>query len=153
MKYMGPLLIVSDLKKSRYFYETLLQQVVNSANDESIIFKGALTLYSKSKYEKLLNKEISYYSNSSVLYFETHDIETAYSLMKNEKVTFVHTIKKQPWLQKVMRVYDYDGHLLEIGESVNTTVKRLLSEGYSKSKISTILNLSEETINKIIKSQ
>lgn len=44
-------------------------------------------------------------------------------------VSLVHDIRKFPWGQNVLRLYDPDGHVVEIGESMEFVVRRMLREG------------------------
>jgi hypothetical protein len=46
-------------------------------------------------------------------------------------VEFIHPTREQPWGQRVMRVYDPDGHVLEIAETMESTVQRFAHQGLS----------------------
>ncbi|MBN2851828.1 MAG: VOC family protein [Clostridia bacterium] len=153
MRYICPLLVVENMEKSRYFYETLLEQKVVNDYGENITFMGAFSLHLKSHFNQLIHKENKPFTNMSdmfELYFETDDIEKMLSKLKREQLIFLHEINEQPWKQKVFRVYDYDGHIVEIGESVNTTARRLYQEGKSIKEIADTLYLSVENLEKII---
>ncbi len=150
MKYICPLLVVNDLKKSRYFYETLLEQEVQADLGENLTFKGAFALHLESHYKQLVNVEINHKSNDNELYFECENIFSKFEQLKDEGLTFVHEIMIQPWQQKVFRVYDYDHHIIEIGESLETTALRLYKDGYTIEKIVETLYLSNEKVENII---
>ena len=40
-------------------------------------------------------------------------------LLKKENIRFIHYINKQEWGQKVLRCYDPDMHIIEIGEPLH----------------------------------
>jgi hypothetical protein len=46
-------------------------------------------------------------------------------------IVFIHDIQEQPWGQRVMRLYDPDGNVLEIGETMESTAWRLYQQGLS----------------------
>ena len=42
---------------------------------------------------------------------------------------YVHPIKEHAWGQRVVRIYDPDGHILEIGENIKAVCRRFLESG------------------------
>ena len=52
-------------------------------------------------------------------------------LGQHPEIERVHPPKQYEWKQRVVRVYDPDGHMIEIGESMEAIAKRYLKEGYS----------------------
>ncbi|MBB2181472.1 VOC family protein [Lachnospiraceae bacterium MD1] len=52
-------------------------------------------------------------------YFTTSDLEAFSKKLKSHNVTFIHDIRLHDWGEKVIRVFDPDGHLLEIGDAHN----------------------------------
>jgi catechol 2,3-dioxygenase-like lactoylglutathione lyase family enzyme len=77
MKYMGMLITVEDIDRSRKFYEEIMEQkIVNAPSDVYIVFDGSLSIMLKSFFKKLLdNKEIYSGGNSFELYFEHNNLE------------------------------------------------------------------------------
>lgn len=55
-------------------------------------------------------------ANSYQLAFEVKDIDTWAEKIKNLDLELVHDISKYAWGQRVLRFYDYDGHIIELGE-------------------------------------
>ena len=66
---------------------------------------------------KFLEKEIISESNSCELYFEEREIEKF--VQKLEKlypsIQYVNRLTTHSWGQKVVRFYDLDGNLIEVG--------------------------------------
>ena len=75
------------------------------------------------------NKEIISGGNNFELYFEFDNIEQIVKTLNDNNVSLVHDIKEQPWRQKVVRFYDHDKNIIEIGESMEYLVFRLKNEG------------------------
>ncbi|HOY50894.1 MAG TPA: VOC family protein [Prolixibacteraceae bacterium] len=137
MKYKCPLLVVSDIQRSRSFYEDLLGLKVIVDFGENITFQGDFAIHLKSHYQKLIdNKEIQHGGNNFEIYFEEDDLEGIVQLLKGNGITFVHELREQPWKQRVVRFYDPDHHIIEVGESMENTVFRLHNEGWSVDEIS-----------------
>jgi hypothetical protein len=89
---------------------------------ENVAFKGGFAIHDQTHFQKITGKvnseAIQLDSNSFELYFETDSIEETSDMFHHQDVQFIHEIKKQPWGQRVMRIYDPDRHLIEIGETM-----------------------------------
>lgn len=52
--------------------------------------------------------------------------------LKNYKdIVYVHPPVEHSWGQKVVRFYDLDKHIIEVGENMVTVIKRFLNSGLS----------------------
>ncbi|HAQ65390.1 MAG TPA: glyoxalase [Bacteroidales bacterium] len=151
MKYICPLLVVSDIQRSREFYENLLNQKVKFDFGENVTYDGDFAIHLQTHYEGLIdNKTITYGSNNFELYFENNDLEQIVQVLKDNHVPFVHEIREQPWRQKVVRILDPDKHIIEIGESLEHLVLRLRKEELSAGQIAAITSLPIELVNQIL---
>jgi len=153
MKYICSLITVSDIKRSRDFYENLLNQKVKFDFGENITFHGDFAIHLQSHFKDLIdNKEIRQGGNNFELYFEYDNVEQIVKLLMDKNISFVHAIREQPWRQKVVRFYDPDKNIIEIGESMEYLSFRLKNEGLSIEQISKITNMSIDfVINSIEK--
>lgn len=137
IRYVCPLIVVSDMQRARIFYESILDQKVIADFGENITFQGDFALHLKSHFSSLINdKEIKTGGNDFELYFEYDEIEQINSKLIKAGITFVHEMCEQPWHQKVLRIYDPDNHIIEIGESLEYLSYRLSKEGKSHEEIS-----------------
>jgi catechol 2,3-dioxygenase-like lactoylglutathione lyase family enzyme len=151
MKYICPLVTVSDIKQSRNFYENLLNQKVKFDFGENITFHGDFAIHLQSHFEMLIdNKKVTYGGNNFELYFEFDDIEQIVRTLKDNNVLFVHGIREQPWRQKVVRFYDPDKNMIEIGESMEHLALRLKNEGLSMEQISKTTNMPIDFVTGLI---
>ncbi|MBP1616166.1 MAG: glyoxalase/bleomycin resistance/dioxygenase family protein [Bacteroidetes bacterium] len=152
MKYICPLITVSDLKLSRDFYEKLLKQKVKYDFGENVTFYGDFAIHLRSHFKELIdNREIRQGGNNFELYFEYDNVEQIVESLKEENILFVHEIREQPWRQKVVRFYDPDKNIIEIGESIEHLAFRLQNEGLSIEQISETTNMSLDFVNESIK--
>ena len=142
MKYVCPLITVSDMKLARDFYETLLGQKVKYDFGESVTFHGDFAIHLQTHYKNLIdNREIKSGGNNFELYFESDTIELIVENLKKSKILFVHELREQPWRQKVVRFYDLDKNIIEVGETLEHLSFRLRKEGLSFEQISEITNM------------
>ena len=147
MKYLCSLITVSDINRSRYFYENLLKQEVESDFGENVGFKGGFAIHLDSHFKNLINKEIKQGGNNFELYFEEDNLDELVNNLKENSVEFVHELREQPWGQKVIRFYDPDKHIIEIGETMKHLVQRLKNSGLEPEQISKATSLPIDYVN------
>ncbi len=120
MRFVCPLIVVEEIAASRHFYEQLLGQQVKADYGENVTFEGDFAIHLKPHYQALLGGAAQYpvagRAHNGELYFETDEIEAAYQRLIQAGAEFIHAVREEPWGQRVMRLYDPDGHIVEIGE-------------------------------------
>jgi hypothetical protein len=94
--------------------------------------------------------EIRLRGNCHELYFEHDDVTGIAARLKAANVQFVHEPREQPWGQLVVRVCDPDGHIVEIGESLDHTARRLHSGGMTAGEISQKILMPLEFVEQAI---
>lgn len=145
--YKAALVTVADIKASRAFYEGLLGQEVEADFGENVAFEGGFAIHDRAHFAGLLAQapEAPAAPRRTVpaaggdagtavrgwgeLYFEHDDVEGAEARLRAAGTAFVHGAREQPWAQKVLRCLDPDGHVVEIGESLGATARRLAAGG------------------------
>lgn len=117
MKLKNVLIVVKDIEKSRQFYQDLFGLEVVLDNDGNMILTEGLVLQDEKIWKEFLGKEIIPENNSCELYFEEKDIEAfAEKLGKLYPSTqYVNRLMTHSWGQRVIRFYDPDGNLIEVG--------------------------------------
>lgn len=117
MKLAGFLIVVKDAQKSMQFYHDLFGLELLADNDGSMILSGGLFLQEERYWRGFLGRDVIPRSNSCELYFEEPDIDGF--LRKLEALypgtEFVNTLMTHSWGQRVVRFYDPDGNLIEVG--------------------------------------
>lgn len=152
MKYICTLIVVEDVQKSRFLYEKILGQTVKMDFGENITFHGDFAIHQKSHFKSLINNSpILLKSNNFELYFEDDNLEPIVNKLKDNGFEFIHDIVEQPWKQKVVRFYDYDKNIIEIGERMEHVAYRLSKQNYSIEKISKITYLPDYVVQEPIK--
>lgn len=151
MKYACCLIAVADIRRSRHLYETILGQEVAADFGQNVAFKGGFAIHEKEHFAGLIGgRPILSPSHGFELYFEDDDLERIEADLKSGGFAFVHEIREQPWRQKVLRFYDYDGHIVEIGERLEHTALRLHKEGRSFEEIARLTSLPEAKVREAV---
>ena len=151
MKFICSLITVSDIKRSRDFYENLLNQKVKYDFGENVTYNGDFAIHLRTHFKELIdNKEIRPGGNNFELYFEYDNLEQIVRKLKENKVIFIHEIREQPWRQKVVRIYDPDKNIVEIGETMEYLSFRLFKESLTIEQISSITNMPVDFVEKSI---
>lgn len=147
LKYICPLLVVADMRRSRNFYEQVMGLKVVLDFGENISFDAGFSIHLKSHYQSLIDgREVCFGSNNAEIYFESENMDEIDFLLAKEGVEMVHAMREQPWRQRVVRFYDPDRHIIEIGESMEYLCFRLYSEGLTIAHISKTIMMAEDFV-------
>lgn len=141
MKFQLALLAVKDVEVSKKFYKELFLQEVVLDLGKNVTFSGGFAI--KEDFAWLTNVEkdsVLKKSNNMELYFEVEDFDAFLKkLDRFENINYVHPPKKYEWQQRVVRIYDPDYHMIEIGESMAVIARRYFAEGYSVEEVAKMI--------------
>lgn len=133
LKFKCPLIAVSDIKESVRFYEEVIGDRVAMDFGENVTFEGGFSLQEMKRWKSLIHTDkVRRKSNDAELYFEEDDFDGFISYLKEfPDLQFVHGVEEMPWGQRVIRFYDPDFHIIEVGESMDVVIRRMLQSGMS----------------------
>ena len=117
MKLKNVLIVVKDIEKSRKFYHDLFDIDLVLDNDGNMILTEGLVLQDEKIWKSFLDRDIVPKSNSCELYFEEQDIESFVEKLEKlyPDIGYVNSLMTHSWGQRVIRFYDLDGNLIEVG--------------------------------------
>lgn len=120
MKLKNILIVVKDIEKSKQFYHDLFGLDVILDNDGNVILTEGLVLQDEKIWKTFLEKDRIPKNNSCELYFEERDIEAFAEKLEKQypSIEYVNRLITHSWGQKVIRFYDLDGNLIEVGTPV-----------------------------------
>ena len=120
MKLKNILIVVKDIEKSRKFYHDLFDIELVLDNDGNMILTEGLVLQDEKIWKSFLDRDIVPKSNSCELYFEEQDIESFVEKLERlyPSVEYVNHLMTHSWGQRVIRFYDLDGNLIEVGTPI-----------------------------------
>ena len=122
MKLKNILIVVKDIEKSRQFYHDLFGIDLVLDNDGNMILTEGLVLQDEKIWKTFLGKDIVSKSNSCELYFEEQDIELFIEKLERmyPNIEYVNRLMTHSWGQRVIRFYDLDGNLIEVGTPIES---------------------------------
>ena len=120
MKLKNFLITVEDMERSKAFYRELFGLTVVRDFGENVILTEGLVLQERKTWEGFLEKQVSYQGHDAELYFEENDLEGFLEKLKScsFEIQYINTLMKHSWGQRVVRFYDPDMHVIEVGERI-----------------------------------
>lgn len=121
MKLKNVLIVVNDIERSKTFYRDLFGlQVVTDFGGNVILTEG-LVLQERKIWEELIGRECVCGDCDAELYFEEDNLDVFIEKLAvySYPVEYLNRCMRHDWGQRVIRIYDPDGHVIEIGEPMN----------------------------------
>ena len=154
MKHVCTLISVADINASRKFYEDLFGLEVFQDYGKNIAFTCGLALQQDFDWlvdlpkEKVLKK-----SNNAEIVFEEQDFDGFLNKLKEyPDIEYLGEVIEHSWGQRVIRFYDLDGHIIEVGEDMKMVIKRFLDSGMTMEEVSVKMDVSIEDLTKLLNS-
>ena len=152
MKYVCTVISVADISAARKVYEELFGLEVYQDYGKNIAFTCGLALQQDFDWlvnipkEKVLKK-----SNNAEVVFEEQDFDGFLNKLKEyPEIEYLGEVIEHSWGQRVIRFYDLDEHLIEVGEDMQMVVKRFLASGMTMEEVSAKMDVSIEDLTKLL---
>ena len=133
MKFKNPLLVVTDLERSKQFYREILGLRVIQDFGANVTLTGGVCLQTLDSWQGFLGVEpndIRFGGRAAELYFEEDDFDGFLSQLEGlPDIRYVHPALEHPWGQRAGRIYAPDGHIIEVGENMKNVCRRFLDSG------------------------
>lgn len=137
MRCEGYMLMTKDIEASKVFYTEVLGATIFVDLGGHVVFEEGFSLLIEQdwrKFAELDGEPLRYKHNTGQLVFEVDALEPFLHRLEetqNMSFTVLHPAKEHPWGRWAIRLYDPDGHIVEVGESMKVVVKRFLQQGMS----------------------
>lgn len=154
MKFKGPMLVVKDIERAKRFYTEVIGVRVIADFGENATLTGGLALQTESSWSTFTDFTsdfFSYHGNDAEMYFEEEDFDGFLEKIAALEVERVGEDLEMPWGQKVIRLYDPDKHIVEIGEDMKVMMKRLRATGLSIQQLSEKTFMSPKMVERMLK--
>ena len=117
MRLKNVLIVVKDIEKSRKFYHDLFGIDLVLDNAGNMILTEGLVLQDEKICKSFLGRDILPQNNACELYFEEQDIEAFVEKLERlyPSIEYVNHLMTHSWGQRIIRFYDLDGNLIEVG--------------------------------------
>ena len=121
MRLRNVLITTNDIHRAKQFYHDLFGLEVLLDNDGNMILSEGLVLQDATIWKEFLNRDVVPENNATELYFEERDIEGFVEKLERlyPDIQYVNRLMTHSWGQRVVRFYDLDGNLIEVGTPFN----------------------------------
>ena len=154
MKHVCMLISVADINAARKFYEDLFGLEVFQDYGRNIAFTCGLALQQDFDWLVDLPKEkVIKKSNNAEIVFEEQEFDSFLNKLKEyPDIEYLGEVIEHSWGQRVIRFYDLDGHIIEVGEDMKMVIKRFLDSGMTMEEVSVKMDASIEDLTKLLNS-
>lgn len=124
MKLKNILIVVDDVERSKKFYHDLFGLEVVKDFGGNVILTEGLVLQERTAWEALTGRKTVRGDGDAELYFEENDLGTFLEKTEGypEPVRYLNPpgTNQDAGGRRVVRLYDPDGHVIEVAEPYNT---------------------------------
>ena len=152
MKFTSTVISVSDVNVSRKFYQYLFGLELYQDYGINISFTCGLSLQQEFDWLVSIPKEtVMKRPHNMELAFETRDFDGFLEKLEQYPgIERLGAVVEHSWGQRVVRFYDPDGHIIEVGEDMKMVIKRFLSTGMTMEEVSVKMNVSIKDLTTLL---
>lgn len=100
---------------------------------------------------KLTQRKDNKKSNNAEIVFEEQDFDGFLNKLKAySNIEYLGEVIEHSWGQRVIRFYDPDGHVIEVGEDMKMVIQRFLNAGMTMEEVSVKMDASVEDLEKLL---
>ena len=151
----GPLFAVRDMERALAFYRGVLGLEVVHDFGANVVLTGGLSLQTLETWAEFLDKpteDIRFGGNDAEMYYVAEDFDAFLGVLKDHPETkLVRLPVEHRWGQRAVRLYDPDGHIIEVGESLNKVAKRFRDSGLNEEGVARRMDISLEYARELLK--
>ena len=154
MKLKNPLFVVTDLERSVAFYKEVLGLRKIMDFGANVTLTGGLALQTRESWMQFIDAAsdtLHWGGRVSELYFEEDNFDAFLARLDGLTLRYVHPVREHAWGQRVVRFYDPDGHIIEVGESLNKVAKRFRDSGLNEEGVARRMDISLEYARELLK--
>ena len=148
MKLKNPMLVVTDIDKSVEFYKKVfgLRVIMDFGANKTLT--GGLALQTVETYKEFIGTSgVSFGGNNFEICFEEDDFDKFVNRITEFDIEYVHPVQEHSWGQRVVRIYDPDRHIIEVGENMKAVCKRFLDSGMTPEQVAARMDVPMKFIN------
>ena len=139
MKMGTPLLAVRDLQASLAFYREVLGLELVSDYGANVVLTGGISLQTLETWAGFLDmgsENVIFGGNAGEIYFVAEDFDAFLKVLKDHpEAELVRPPLEHRWGQRVVRLYDPDRHIIEVGENMRAVCRRFRDQGMAPEQI------------------
>lgn len=153
-KYTSTLIAVSDMEKSKQFYHDVLGMNVVADFGANVTLDGGLVLQTLDTWTSFIRTDkVVLPNNAGELYFEEEDMDAFSDHLKQFDICYVHPLFEHRWGQRVVRFYDPDRHIIEVGEKIDAVILRFVEQGLSPEETAVRMDIPVNFVTACLKKE
>ena len=154
MRFKNPLLVVSNLEQSKSFYFRVMGLRVIVDFGQNVTLTGGVCLQTKKSWLEMIEhpeEELHFGGKNLELYFEEDEFDQFIETLEGlPEIQYVHPVKEHPWGQRVVRFYDPDMNIIEVGENMEKVCQRFLSLGMTIEQVAERMDVPVEYVKNVV---
>jgi len=154
MKFKAPMLVVTDMERSKQFYKEVLGLRVTDDFGANVTLTGGVSLQTADSWAEFIDQpedEFGWGGNVFEIYFEEDDLDAFIEKLSKFKIHYLHDLKEQPWGQRAVRFYDPDNHIIEVGEPLKAVCLRFIAKGMTPEQVAKRMDVPQILIDSFLK--
>ena len=152
MELKNPLLVVADMERSVAFYQSVFGFEVTADFGANKTLSCGLVLQTLETWKEFIGtEEIRFGGNQMEIYFEEDDFDCFAEKLKHLEVDYVHPVIEHRWGQRVVRFYDPDHHIIEVGENIKFVCRRFAAGGMTIEQVAERMDVPVEFVKYSLK--
>ena len=154
LKYTSTLIAVADMEKSKQFYHDVLGLEIVADFGDNVTLDGGIALQTMNTWKTFIRTDnVVLPNNAGELYFEEEDMDTFCDHLKKFDICYVHPLFEHRWGQRVVRFYDPDKHIIEVGEKLDAVILRFMEQGLSAEETAARMDIPVEFVTACLKKE
>lgn len=152
MKYSSAVIAVANIAISRKFYEELFCLQVFQDYGRNVAYTCGLALQQDFDWLVGIPKsKMVTRPHDMELCFEETDFDLFVKKLKEyPNIEYLSDVIEHSWGQRVIRFYDPDGHIVEVGEDMKAVVNRFLATGMTMEEVSVRMDVSTGDLERLL---
>lgn len=147
MHYCSTLIAVRDMACSLEFYRTVLGLTVERDFGANKTLTGGIVLQTAETWKDFIaGRPVAYGGNAGELYFEEDAFDDFAERLGGLDVDYVHPVLEHPWGQRVVRFFDPDRNIIEVGENLAAVCRRFLDSGMTVCETAARMDVPEDYV-------
>lgn len=129
MRLKNILIVVKNIETSLKFYTDLFDLPVLLHRDGNVMLMGGLVLQEEYVWKQYVTDDVLHGRNAAELYFEERDIDSFIQKLEASEyqIEYLTPLTIQPGGKKIIRFYDPDRNLIEVGSpSLSSSLETLM---------------------------
>ena len=145
MDNKSAVILVSVMERSVAFYTKYLGLAVEADTGAKVTLTGGVVLQAmETRFGFICGLDAGLRGNGADLYFEKYDFDGFVQTL--DDVDLVHPPMEHPWGQRLIRLYDPDGYIIEVGEDITAVVQRFVEKGKTIPEIAARMDVDQERV-------